>query len=449
MAREWMEPFVTLPAVASLLLLACAVAFADTRSGEDGPEIIVDIDFNDEIIRRPEPMTEEQVIELVDELHRHGADTLLVRMGFLGLLPYRTDLSYPLQFDEEDFRAGYPGSAEEIDRLAERNRGWLARYRAALEMYNPPEVFIRAGHERGMRVVIWIDIYDDGYPGFHSKFLDENPHCHWTARDGSHFRGVMQYAWPEARQFRVRQARELLDLGADGIHLSTSAHSRHLPGVQQDDFYGFGAPIVEEYRRRTGVDIRNTDEFDRELWHRIKGEFVNQLYRDLADLCHSRDAELWIGLQLGEHVHLAANPYFGDNVVARYANLWRPLVTEGIADAINVGDYEVLASADHPYWLAKPSVPADADLYAFGARQYGPLCREHDVKLYLFGEWLPGSHQALDHLLARKASIVLENGYDGIDLHEAANFEGERMIFLRRFSERLRGVEPEPIFDAQ
>jgi hypothetical protein len=32
-------------------------------------------------------------------------------------------------------------------------------------------------------------------------------------------------------------------------------------------------------------------------------------------------------------VHLAADPYFGDNVVARYRNLWEPLVTEGVADA--------------------------------------------------------------------------------------------------------------------
>lgn len=410
------------------------------------PEVIVDIDVNDEVITRPEPMTEAEVVELVQQLHEAGAQTIMVRMGFLGLLPYRTALSYPLTFDEADFRANYPGTPEEIDRLVARNHSWLERYRAVLEAYNPPEAFIQAGHERGMKVILWIDIYDDYYPGFHSRFLDEHPHCQWTARDGeTRFRGLTQYAWPEARAFRVAQARELLDLGADGIHLSSSAHCRHLPNVHEDDFYGFGEPIVEEYRRRRGVDITTTDDFDRELWHQIKGEAVNRLYREIAAECHARSKELWVGLQLGEYVQLAADPYFSDNVVARYRNLWQPLVTEGIADAIIVGDYESMkAGPGHPYWRAKRSIPENADLYAFGAHQYGPLCREHRVPIYLFGEWLPGSHQALDAQLAQKARYVLDHGYDGIDLHEALNFEGGRMVFLQRFARRLRGLDPGP-----
>ncbi|MGC9320073.1 MAG: hypothetical protein ACP5KN_18725 [Armatimonadota bacterium] len=412
--------------------------------GDDTPEAIVDIDFNDEVINRPEPMTEEEVVGLVDDLHSHGCETIIVRMGFLGLLPYRTELSYPLEFDEEDFRERYWGSEEDADRLAERNTDWLRRYRAALEAYNPPEVFIRAGHERGMKVIMWIDIYDDYYPGFHSKFLDENPQCQWTAKDGTRFEGLTQYAWPEARQFRVQQATELLDLGADGIHLSTSAHCRHMPNVHQDDFYGYGRPIVEEYRRRHGVDILDATEFDTEAWHRIKGEAVNELYRQVAAVCHERERELWIGLQLGDYVHMAANPYFGDNVVARYRNLWQELVTDGIADAIIVADYEVPGQSGGPYWVAKEGVPAGEDLYAFGARQYGPLCREHGVQMYLFGEWLVGEHDRLDALLAEKARHVLENGYDGIDLHEAANFERGRMVFLQRFVQRLAGVDPGP-----
>ncbi len=416
---------------------------------QDQPEVIVDIDLNDEVIIRQDPMTEQDIVDLVDDLHRHGCETLLVRMGFLGLLPYHTDFGYPLEFDEEDFRANYWGSDEEIERLAKRNKSWLARYRALLDDCNPPEVFIRAGHERGMKVVMWIDIYDDYYPGFHSKFLDENPHCQWTARDGkTHFRGLTQYAWPEARQFRVQQAEELLALGADGIHLSTSAHCRHMPNVGEDDFYGFGRPIVEECRERLGVDIRESEQFDREVWHEVKGEAVNTLYRDLAEVCHERDAELWMGLQIGEYVHLAADPYFGDNVVTRYRNLWRPLLSEGIADAIIVGDYEsIRAGGEHPYWKAKPGVPEDENLYGFGADQYRPLCREHGVDMYLFGEWLPGSHQALDHQMAAKARVVLEHGYDVIDLHEAMNFERGKMMFLQRVADRLRGKPVEELWE--
>jgi hypothetical protein len=431
------------------LLLTCGLAAAQdggTAMASEHPEVIVDIDLNDEVIIRDEAMTEQDIVDLVDDLHEHGCETLLVRMGFLGLLPYHTDLSYPLRFDEEHFRANYWGSQEEIERLVTRNKSWLKRYGALLEDCNPPEVFIRAGHERGMKVIMWIDIYDDYYPGFHSKFLDENPHCQWTGRDGeTRFQGLTQYAWPEARQFRVKQAQELLDLGADGIHLSTSAHCRHMPNVQQDDFYGFAEPIVEACRERLGLDIRTSGGWDAEVWHQVKGEAVNELYRDLAEVCHERDAELWIGLQIGDYVHLAADPYFGDNVVARYRNLWQPLVHEGIADAIIVGDYEsIRAGGEHAYWKAKRGVPEDQNLYGFGADQYRPLCREHGVDMYLFGEWLPGSHQALDHQLKVKAEIVHAYGYDGIDLHEAMNFERGRMVFLQRLADRLRGVEVEP-----
>jgi hypothetical protein len=42
------------------------------------------------------------------------------------------------------------------------------------------------------------------------------------------------------------------------------------------------------------------------------------------------------------------------------------------------------------------------------------------------------------------ASRVLENGFDGIDVHEAWNFESppESMAVLKQFAERLAGQSP-------
>lgn len=232
-----------------------------------------------------------------------------------------------------------------------------------------------------MKVIMWLDIFDDGFPGYRSKFLDENPHCQWTARDGkTRFHGLISYAWPEARAFRVAQAWELLDLGADGIHCSTSAHSRHLPNVHETDFYGFEQPIVDEYRRRFGVDIRTAQEFDVAAWDTIEGEAMNQLYRELAQECHARGKELWISLQLGEYTTLNADPHWGTNVVAKYRNLWRPLVEEGIADAFNLADYELPSHPDHPYWKPKGIQLAEGqDLFSWAAQEYGPTCRGRTI----------------------------------------------------------------------
>ena len=63
----------------------------------NAPTVIVDVDINDEVYGRPQPMTEADVEALVGRLHESGCEALLIRMGYLGLLPYRTSLSYPMQ----------------------------------------------------------------------------------------------------------------------------------------------------------------------------------------------------------------------------------------------------------------------------------------------------------------------------------------------------------------
>jgi len=407
------------------------------------PELIVDIDFNDEVYIRPEPITEAQIEKLVRDLHDNGCQTLLLRMGYLGYLPYRTELSYPIGFDVEHARTHGANSSVigDLDKYIESHIAWNARYAKVLEALNPPEVFIRYGHKLGMKVVIWLDIFDDGFPGYRSKFIDEHPQCQWTAKDGKRFEGLISYAWPEARAFRVAQAKELLDLGADGIHCSTSAHCRHLPNPGNTDYYGYEEPIAAEYQRRFGVDIRTAETFDKDAWHTIKGEAQNELYRELAKACHERGEELWVGLQMGEYTQMCASLYFGDNAVARYRNLWKPLVDEGIADAFVLGDYELCFDPSTPYWKAKGiDMPADGDLHGWAAEEYGPYCKGK-TRLFVFGEWLSGDRPTVDARLAALADRTLKHGFDGLELHEAMNFEGSGMDLLRRTADRLSGKD--------
>ncbi len=427
-----------------LVVLVCLILLASVAAA--APELIVDIDFNDEVFIRKEPITEEQVEQLVRDLHAHGTETLILRCGYLGYLPYQTDLSYPIGFDEEHARKGPNNGATvgaDIDAWIARRIEWNEVYRKVIEDFNPPEVFIRVGHELGMKVIMWIDLFDDGYPGYHSKFLTENPHCQWTGKDGTLFEGVTSYAWPEARAFRVAQATELLALGADGIHCSTSCHPRHKPNVQEVDFYGYEQPIVDAYMSRYGVDIRTAEEFNERAWQVIKGEAMVQLYRELAEVCHGQGKELWVGMQLGDYTTLSSDPHFSDNAVCRYANDWRTLVDEGIADAMIVGDYELCSAPGNAYWRGKPDIRLreGEDLFAWAAREYADYC-EDKTRLHIFSEWLPGSTQALDARMEQWASRVLANGFDGIDVHEAMNFESQGgMEVLRRFRQRLDGED--------
>ena len=427
---------------ACVLLLVAGVAGA-------APELIVDIDFNDEVYIRKEPITEEQTEQLIRDLHAHGAETLILRCGYLGYLPYQTDLSYPIGFDEEHARKG-PNNAStvgaDIDAWIARRLVWNEAYRQVIEDFNPPEVFIRIGHELGMKVIMWIDLFDDGFPGYRSKFLTENPHWQWTGKDGTLFEGVTSYAWPEARAFRVAQATELIELGADGIHCSTSCHPRHKPNVHEVDFYGYEQPIVDAYKAKYGVDIRTADEFNERAWQAIKGEAMVQLYRELAEVCHSREKELWVGMQLGDYTTLSSDPHFSDNAVCRYANDWRTLVDEGIADAMIVGDYELCSAPNNVYWRGKLDIRLreGEDLFAWAAREYGEHC-EGKTRLHIFSEWMPSEPKALDARMSQWAPRVLDNGFDGIDVHEAMNFESGGMEVLRRFRQRLDGEDPGPL----
>jgi len=382
------------------------------------------------------------VLSLVVELRANGCETLIVRAGCLGLLPYRTELSYPMGFDADHARAHPTPDIKDMEAYIAQRSAWNARYAQVIADFNPPEVFIRAGHAEGMKVIAWIDLFDDVYPGFRSKFLEEHPHCQWVGKDGeTYFKGLTDYAWPEARAFRVAQAKELLGWGADGILCSTSSHARHLPNTHETDFYGYSEPIVAAFQEQHGVDIRAAENFDKGAWHDLKGDAMVTLYRELAALCHGQEKELWIGLQLGRYTQFAVDPHFSTNVVARYTNHWKQLVDEGIADAFIVGDYEIVASPDHAYWTAKPDIVRKdgEDLFGWAARTYQKYC-EGKTKLYLFSEWLPGTPEALEARMRFWAETARKHGFDGIDVHEAWNFEAhpDNMAVLGKFSEWLK-----------
>ncbi len=442
--RTTREFLIHLSAVCLTVVAGVVAATAQDAETKGSPELIVDVDINDEVWLRDHAMTEDDVGELVARLKRNGCQTLLVRCGCLGHLPYRTQLSYPAEaFDAADVRANpAPGMIADAEAYIAQRTPWQKRYAEVIRAFNPPEVFIREAHRQGMKVIAWIDLFDDYYPGYRSKFLEEHPHCQWVGKDGkSYFKGLTDYAWPEARVFRVAQARELLDLGADGIHCSTSAHCRHLPNTHEIDFYGYSQPVVDAFRAKYGIDLRTAKDFDRAAWHDLKGDMMVELYRELDSLCHGRGKELWIGLQLGSTTHFAADPYFSTNVVARFTNHWKRLVDEGVADAFILGDFEIVSSPDHAYWKVKEGIQrrSGEDLFAWAAREYQAYCKGK-TRLYLFSEWLPHTPSALAGRLRFWADVTCTNRFDGIDVHEAWNLQRhpDNMAELGKMAESLK-----------
>ena len=126
--------------------------------------------------------------------------------------------------------------------------------------------------------------YTDFPYSFTTKFRKSNPE--WAPVDKYGFRrqaGPLCLAYPEARKVMIDNYVSIArDKGYSGIALLTYSEtfSQHFL-----DEFGFNEPIVKEYKRRYGKDIRNYDWNSRfatrEQWYRLRGEYVTKFLREL------------------------------------------------------------------------------------------------------------------------------------------------------------------------
>jgi hypothetical protein len=160
-------------------------------------------------------------------------------------------------------------------------------------------------------------------------------------------------------------------------------------------------------------------------------------------LCHGRGKQLWIGLPIGRYTQFAVDPHFSTNVVARFTNHWKRMVDERIADAFIVGDYEIMSETNHPYWTAKPDIQRQngEDFFAWAAREYQPYCKGK-TRLLLFSQWLSKIEQNTRFF----ADVTCKYNFDGVDMHEAWNFEAQpgNMAFLAEMAERFKAKPTSP-----
>ncbi len=91
--------------------------------------------------------------------------------------------------------------------------------------------------------------------------------------------GAPEPAEPRARQFWLEWIAEELGYGFDGVDVRISNHNSPL----EWPLYGFNLPVVEEYRRRYGVDPAHED-FDMEKWRRLRGEYYTGFLADASRL---------------------------------------------------------------------------------------------------------------------------------------------------------------------
>lgn len=124
------------------------------------------------------------------------------------------------------------------------------------------------------------------YPGFwEAKIRQEHPE--WIPTDKYGYRkqgGVIELAYPEARRALVDlHAKEIKKAGYDGVTFMSYAENF---SMRFQDEFGYSEPIVKEYKRRYGIDIR-TQQFTkfatREDWYQLRGEYITTFLQELRE----------------------------------------------------------------------------------------------------------------------------------------------------------------------
>ncbi len=168
---------------------------------------------------------------------------------------------------------------------------WLRRlYREV----KPDRLAVAAAHRRGMEIWGVANLVDwgagaDAPPFKHYPFNSESrlrtEHPEWVPTDRTGLLkqgGPIELAYPAARRALVDLHMKFMKQdGYDGMTFLTYAEN-HSMRFQHE--FGYSQPIVDEFKRRHGIDIRYQEwkrfasTFD---WQKLRGEFVTQFLREL------------------------------------------------------------------------------------------------------------------------------------------------------------------------
>ena len=160
-------------------------------------------------------------------------------------------------------------------------------------------------------------------------------HPEWIPVDRAGIRrmpGPLSFAYPEARKAMVKHFVRIAKLcKLDGLIFHTYNENF---GLINNDEFGFNEPIVKEYKKRYGVDIRKQP-YDKQKLADLRGEYVTKFLRELHAALKKE------GIKLGVFID-AKNPEIPqcwlaspDTIISgRITMNWRKWVDDGIVDQL-------------------------------------------------------------------------------------------------------------------
>ncbi|MBI4026771.1 MAG: hypothetical protein HY360_17440 [Verrucomicrobia bacterium] len=174
--------------------------------------------------------------------------------------------------------------------MTEAEKGFCAKRIELHEKINRIQLAAEACHKRGMKCFGWMRLQNHGEriagKGPLDRLYVEHPEYLEKNIDGEPVPGKLCLGYPQVRAFHVKLIEEAMDLGCDGILMDTM---RHLPKVMCGD------PIVEEFQKRHGLDMRKLPPFDPRVME-LQIEVMTGFLREAREAMRRKkaDAELHV-----------------------------------------------------------------------------------------------------------------------------------------------------------
>jgi uncharacterized lipoprotein YddW (UPF0748 family) len=382
--------------------------------------IIVNIDPYDNILwDEGSEYTKIKLETTFYNIAQSGADTIFWRVTCIGKVFYWSEIEYR-----------HDGGVNK--------KAYMVK--SFIDKHDPTELAVEYARKYNLKIYIWMTMYDDFYPGMTSRLIKDHPEYQWVDRSGDvYFKGVLNYCYPEVREYKLGMVKELVQYGADGFYLSMRSHAPHCNVYDIEDMFGYNKPIVEEYEKRYGINILKYDcvksyrknkvtwieyvdeGFDKELWHRLKGEYHTMFIKEVRKVTKEK------GQQLIVHV---AGDYNGiyplgatNRKSARFYADYRNWVKQDIVDGIvYIPPVPQINSQGKSTTWGNEEYDIKQELeymkyYRDAIKDIAKLYMWHHVNVKYKG-W--GNIKAIADEVFKTDQ---NNTVDGIALHEAATFE--------------------------
>ena len=200
----------------------------------------------------PELRSRQGLEQWVDRCRDLGISRLYFRVAIFGDFLHHTRLERRLS----------PALADSYQDPAKRQA--LEDTCASFAAFDPLTAVTADAHARGLEVVPWITLHDEGVPGEnYTLFAGDHPELLMRDRDGNTYDRALAYGHPEARAYRADLVRELHSYGVDGIFLDFTrwlwkGHMKARGASLTDENgicqFGYEEPVVRAYREKTGED---------------------------------------------------------------------------------------------------------------------------------------------------------------------------------------------------